>query len=125
MIFVGYEPGSKGYQFWDAAHRRFKISRDVKFDETLFPAKEVTKSRTSLNDLPISQSDNESDKLGLNLVIPTQPSQRPPIPGQSATPSQPPSQPVAGPSSQHSIPSEQPAHSKAPEPQYSLRPTKS
>ena len=21
MIFVGYEPGSKGYQFWDAAHR--------------------------------------------------------------------------------------------------------
>ena len=21
MIFVGYEPGSKGYQFWDAAHQ--------------------------------------------------------------------------------------------------------
>ena len=43
MIFVGYKPGSKGYQFWDAAHRQFEISRDVKFDETLFPVKEVTK----------------------------------------------------------------------------------
>ena len=34
MIFVGYEPGSKGYQFWDAAHQRFKTSRDVTFEET-------------------------------------------------------------------------------------------
>ena len=39
MIFVGYEPGSKGYQFWDAAHQHFKISCDVKFKETQFPAK--------------------------------------------------------------------------------------
>ena len=34
MIFVGYEPGSKGYQFWDAAHQHFDISNDVKFDES-------------------------------------------------------------------------------------------
>ena len=34
MIFVGYKPGSKGYQFWDAAHQRFEISHDVKFEET-------------------------------------------------------------------------------------------
>ena len=39
MIFVRYEPGSKGYQFWDAAHQHFKISHDVKFEETCFPAK--------------------------------------------------------------------------------------
>ena len=71
MIFVGYELGSKGYQFWDAAHRQFEISCDVKFDETLFPAKEATKSQTSLNDLPISTSDNESEQSGLELVIPT------------------------------------------------------
>ena len=66
MIFVGYEPGSKGYQFWDAAHQCFEISHDVKFEETLFPAKEakLTKSnRASLNDPPISESDNESDNL--------------------------------------------------------------
>ena len=86
MIFVGYEPGSKGYQFWDAAHHRIEISRDVKFNETLFPVKEVNKSRASLNDLPISESDNESDELGLELVIPAQPPPRPPSPGQSAPP---------------------------------------
>ena len=40
MIFIGYKPGSKGYQFWDAAHQRFEISRDVKFKETRFPVKE-------------------------------------------------------------------------------------
>ena len=124
MIFVSYEPGSKGYQFWDAAHRRFEISRDVKFDETLFPAKEATMSQTSLNDLPIPSSDNESETSEVELVIPPQSSQRPPIPGRSATPTQPPSQQVAGPSSQQSIPSDQPAHLSVPDPRYSFRPTK-
>ena len=41
MNFVGYEPGFKGYQFWDAAHQHFEISHDVKFEETLFPAKKI------------------------------------------------------------------------------------
>ena len=72
MIFVGYKPGSKGYQFWDAAHQRIEISHDVKFNETLFPAKEAKKNWALSNDLPISESDNESDQLGLELVIPTQ-----------------------------------------------------
>ena len=72
MIFIGYEPGSKGYQFWDAAHHRIEISRDVKFDETRFSAKEATKSQASSNDLPISESDNDSDQSGLKLVIPAQ-----------------------------------------------------
>ena len=76
MIFIGYEPGSKGYQFWDAAHQHFKISCDVKFEETLFPAKEVKSKKlnlASLSDQPISESDNESDHSGLDLVIPAQP----------------------------------------------------
>ena len=124
MIFIGYEPGSKGYKFWDAAHRRFEISHDVKFNETLFSVKEATKSWTSLNDLPISTSDNESEQLGLELVIPISSSPRPPSPGQSATHPQPPKPLVAGSSSQPSIPSEPPAHSEAPDPRYSLRPTK-
>ena len=84
MIFVGYEPGSKGYQFWDAAHHRIEISRDVKSNETLFPVQEVTKCQALQNDLPISESDNESDNLGLELVIPAQSPPRPPSPGQSA-----------------------------------------
>ena len=124
MIFIGYEPGSKGYQFWDAAHQQFKISCDVKFDETLFPVKEALKSWTSINDLPIFMSDNESEQSGLELVIPTPSAPQPSSPGQSATHPQPLITPVAGPSSQPSIPSDLPAHSEVPEPQYSLQPTK-
>ena len=85
MIFVGYELGSKGYQFWDTAHHRIGISRDVKFNETLFPVQEVTKSQASMNDPPISESDNESDTSGLEIVIPDQSSPRPPSPGQPAS----------------------------------------
>ena len=87
MIFIGYEPGSKGYHFWDAAHQCFEISHDVKFKETLFPAKEVTLKKLNLtpsSDQPISESDNESDNSGLDLVIPPQPPTRPPSPCQSA-----------------------------------------
>ena len=64
MIFVGYEPGSKGYQFWDTPHLGFEILHDVKVEETLFPAKEVILTKLNqalLSDLPISESDNESD----------------------------------------------------------------
>ena len=86
MIFIGYEPGSKGYQFWDAAHQHIEISHDVKFNETLFPAKEVKKHQASLNDSPIFESDNESDTLGLELITPAQPPPWPPSPGQSASP---------------------------------------
>ena len=84
MIFVGYEPGCKGYQFWDTAHHHIKISHDVKFNETLFPVQEATTSWASTNDLPIFQSDNESDTSGLELVIPAQSSPRLPSPGLSA-----------------------------------------
>ena len=48
MIFIGYEPGSKGYQFWGAAHQHFEISCDVKFKETQFPVKELKQSQSFL-----------------------------------------------------------------------------
>ena len=134
MIFVGYEPESKGYQFWDAAHHRIKISHDVKFIETLFPAKEGTKNQASLNDLPISESDNESDTLGLELVIPAQSSPRPPSPGQSALrplgyqtqthPIPPIAPPAVQLGTQPSRSGQSPARPEHPTPQYSLRPTK-
>ena len=71
MIFIGYEPGSKGYQFWDTAHQHFEISRDVKFEETQFPAKELKSTQlipVPLSDCQIPESDNKSDSLGLDLV---------------------------------------------------------
>ena len=37
MTFIGYEQGSKGYQFWDKDSRSVVISHDVKFDESKFP----------------------------------------------------------------------------------------
>ena len=134
MIFVGYKPGSKGYQFWDAAHHRIEISRDVKFNETLFPAQEATKSQASMNDPPISESDNESDTLGLELVIPAHTSPRPPGPGQSALrpsgsqkqthPNPPIAPPAVPPSLQPSGSGQLPARSDPPIPRYSLHPTK-
>ena len=37
MTFIGCEPVSKGYQFWDKNSRSIVISRDVKFNESKFP----------------------------------------------------------------------------------------
>ena len=87
MIFIGYEPGSKGYQFWDAAHLHFEISNDVKFDEAQFPVKEMKLAQPTpapLSGHQISESDIESDSLGLDLVNLAQPPPRPPSPGLSA-----------------------------------------
>ena len=97
MIFVGYEPGSKGYQFWDAAHQRFEISRDVKFKETRFPAKELKLTQSipaPLSNHQIPESDNESDSSGLDLVNLAQPPTRPPTPGQTALGPRPPDPPL-------------------------------
>ena len=134
MIFVGYEPGSKGYQFWDAAHQHIEISHDVKFNETLFPAQEANKNWASMNDPPISESDNESDTSGLELVIPAPTSQRPPSPGQSASrpsgsqmhthPNPPFATPGAQLGTQPSRSGQPPARHEHPTPQYSLCPTK-
>ena len=134
MIFVGYKLGSKRYLFWDAAHHCIEMSCDVKFKETLFPAKEVTKSPASANDLPISVSDNESDQSGLQLVIPAQSSPWPPTPGQSASrpsgsqmhthPNPPIAPPVVPQGVQPSGSGQPPARPETPTPQYSFHPTK-
>ena len=133
MIFIGYELGSKGYQFWDAAHQCFKISHDVKFEETRFPAQEVKKNWASANDLPISESDNQSDTSGLELVIPAQPPSRPQSPGQSALrpksqkqthPNSPIAPPAVPPGVQPSGSGLGPALPETPQPKYSLHPTK-
>ena len=37
MIFVGYEPGTKGYHFWSRTRRTIVISSTAIFDEFDFP----------------------------------------------------------------------------------------
>ena len=88
MIFIGYEPGSKGYQFWDTAHQCFEISCDVKFKETQFFAKKLKPTQSvpvPLSNCQIPESGNESDSLGLDLVNLAQPPTRPPSPGLPAS----------------------------------------
>ena len=122
MTFIGYEPGSKGYQFWDADHQHIEISRDVKFNEILFPAQEAKKNWASKNDPPISESDDESDTSGLELVTPAQPPPWPPSPSQSASPkmqthTNPPiAPPVVPPGAQPSGSGQIPAQPKPPVP---------
>jgi Integrase core domain len=43
--FIGYEPGSKGYRLWDKRTRSVILSRDVKFDEDLFPSQKSDETR--------------------------------------------------------------------------------
>ena len=129
MIFVGYEPGSKGYQFWDTAHQCFEISRDVKFEETRFPAQEskLTQSIPApLSDHQIPESDNESNSLGLDVVNLAQPPTRPPIPSHTASGLTPgsPQIPRAPRHSNTPLPDMETAPSQPSTPQYLFRPTK-
>ena len=134
MIFIGYEPGSKGYQFWDAAHQCFEISCDVKFEDIQFPVKESKSTQSipaPLSNCQIPESDNESDSSGLDPVNLAQPPTRPLFPGhtapgpssQSATPPSPPL-PRAPRGLNTPLPDMETALSQPPVPQYSFRPTK-
>ena len=80
MTFIGYEPGSKGYQFWDKDSRSIVISRDVKFDESKFPYRKdldyknpfADKKRRSISVKNRRKTTNESDTdTEEGLVIPS------------------------------------------------------
>jgi len=40
VTLVGYEPGSKGYRLWDRHAHSLRLSRDVTFDESVFPSRQ-------------------------------------------------------------------------------------
>ena len=64
----------------------------MKFDEILCPAQDAKSTKlnqASPNDPPISESDTESDTLGLGLVIPAKPPSMAPSPGICASRQQP------------------------------------
>ena len=50
MTFIGYEQGSKGYQFWDKESRSVVISCDVKFDKSKFPNRKDLDYRNPFTD---------------------------------------------------------------------------
>jgi hypothetical protein len=59
MIFIGYEPGTKGYRFWFKIRRTVKISSTATFDEFDFPNCPREKIPDKLP--PVNQSPNPSD----------------------------------------------------------------
>ena len=80
MTFIGYEPESKGYQFWDKDSRSVVISRDVKFDESRFPHRKdldyenpfVDEKRRSISVKNRRRTTDESDTdTEEGLVIPS------------------------------------------------------
>ena len=80
MTFIGYELGSKGYQFWDRDSRSVVISRDVKFDESKFPYRKdldydspfADKKRRSISVKNRRKTADESDTdTEEGLVIPS------------------------------------------------------
>ena len=73
MIFVGYEPGSKGYRFWNPATRRIVVSRDVTFDEESFPArKDLVNPRTRAPEIfePVDSDSEDDDEEQFDLPLP-------------------------------------------------------
>ena len=80
MTFIGYEPGSKGYQFWDKGSRSVIISRDVKFNKSRFPHRKdldyknpfTDEKRQSISVKNRRKTTNESDtNTKAGLVIPS------------------------------------------------------
>ena len=51
VMFVRYEPGSKGYRLWDKNTCSVHLSRDVTFNESSFPARS-----TETSSAPMSQT---------------------------------------------------------------------
>ena len=107
MTFIGYEQGSKGYQFWDKDSQSVVISRDVKFNKSKFPHRKdldyknpfADEKRRSISVKNRRKTTVESDtdtKVG--LVIPStsdsdddhRPSQSAPVPHPGAPPPVPP-----------------------------------
>ena len=100
MIFVGYEPGTKGYKFWNPATRSIVVSRDVTFDEESFPARSKTGNRpVTPDDSPFPDDSNQSvdDSNSVADDFPHIPFPDPPVPPPAPEPDAPPPAPPAEP----------------------------
>jgi hypothetical protein len=67
MIFIGYEPGTKGYRFWSKIRRTVIISSTATFDEFDFPncpREKIPDKLPPVNQSPNPSDDEESDPGG-------------------------------------------------------------
>ena len=137
MIFIGYELGSKGYQFWDKDSQSVIISHDVKFDESKFPyrkdldyknpfADEKRQSISAKNwrkttdesdtdteeGLVISSMSNSDDEHRPSRPVPPPPGAPPPVPPKSS----PGSKTTGGKRQKTTRPDEKPSTTISPEP---------
>ncbi|KAL7284900.1 hypothetical protein ACG7TL_002214 [Trametes sanguinea] len=127
MIFVGYEPGTKGYKFWNPATRSIVVSRDVIFDEESFPARSIPGyRRVTPSDNPFPEHEGRSDDvsnsdsgdlpqipipLPLDEDRPPSPPPAPPAPEEDEEPQPPPQPPQQPPQPRRpAVPVPRPAH---------------
>jgi hypothetical protein len=69
VIFIGYEPGTKGYHFWSKIRRTVVISSTATVDEFDFPncpREKIPDKLPSINQSPNPSDDKESDPGGDN-----------------------------------------------------------
>ena len=81
-IFVGYQPGVKGYRLWDPSSKKVVISRDVRFEENVFPAKDKI-GGDRLDSAPPMVRPATSEPLAdpsLTHIVPHKPGPEPPVP---------------------------------------------
>lgn len=96
LTFVGYDGSTKGYKLWNPKTRKFIVSSDVVFEETVFPLRTQTPptqppnqplpSTPELVDLPLPDSDDEGDDEQPPLQPPVVPPPVPELPPEALQP---------------------------------------
>ena len=92
VTLVGYESGAKGYRLWDRQAHTLRLSRDVTFDESVFPFQLSAEPRST----PVSPA-----PFSALVTLPSGPAlaaPNPPAPTPSLPPARPPSPAQAAPS---------------------------
>ena len=79
VVLVGYEPGSKGYRLWDRNTHSLRLSRDVTFDESVFPFLQGAKPHPA-PEPPAPISAQAPIIISPAVAVPNRPAQPPALP---------------------------------------------
>lgn len=61
-VMLGYPEGMKAYRIWDLTQKKIVTSRDVQFEEGVFPYKRTTKGPIEEANLQVEESDSEEEE---------------------------------------------------------------